>query len=305
MPRIAIVGPGAVGASLAAWLVHTGRHEIFLCARRPLSGLTVETTAGLLIAQPTTLTDPATAPVVDWVLVTTKAYDAAGAAAWFPRLGANGAPVAILQNGVEHRARFAPYLPADRIVPVIVDLPAERIGQNRIRQRGPGLMTLAADARGREFAALFAGTELTVTLTPDLVSAAWRKLCLNSAGVISALLLQPAGVLRDEALGEVARDLVRECITVGRAEGAVLEDELVETVLRNYRDAPPDAINSLHADRLAGRPMEIDARNGAIVRLGQKHGIPTPCNQMAVALLTALAKSEPTSGPRSSPSPSA
>lgn len=49
----------------------------------------------------------------------------------------------------------------------------------------------------------------------------------------------------------------------------------------------PDSINSIHADRIAGRPMEIDARNGIIVRLGRKHGIPTPINEMVVALLEA------------------
>jgi 2-dehydropantoate 2-reductase len=54
--------------------------------------------------------------------------------------------------------------------------------------------------------------------------------------------------------------------------------------------APADSINSLHADRLAGRPMELDARNGVIVRLGQKHGIPTPANRMAVALIEAMGK---------------
>jgi len=39
--------------------------------------------------------------------------------------------------------------------------------------------------------------------------------------------------------------------------------------------------------------MEIDARNGSVVRIGRKHGIPTPCNQMAVELLRAMAKSDP------------
>jgi 2-dehydropantoate 2-reductase len=48
-----------------------------------------------------------------------------------------------------------------------------------------------------------------------------------------------------------------------------------------------DRNNSMLADRLAGRPMEIEARNGVIVRLGEKHGIPTPLNRMAVALLRA------------------
>jgi 2-dehydropantoate 2-reductase len=105
--------------------------------------------------------------------------------------------------------------------------------------------------------------------------------------VLPALLLQPSGVLRGEALGEVALQIVRECAAVGRAEGARLDEDVAEAVLRAYRAAPADGINSLHADRLAGRPMEIDASNGVIVRLGKKHGIPTPCNQMAVALLEA------------------
>jgi 2-dehydropantoate 2-reductase len=48
-------------------------------------------------------------------------------------------------------------------------------------------------------------------------------------------------------------------------------------------------MNSLLADRLAGRPMEIEARNGVIVRFGERHGIPTPCNRTIVSLLKAAA----------------
>jgi 2-dehydropantoate 2-reductase len=61
----------------------------------------------------------------------------------------------------------------------------------------------------------------------------------------------------------------------------------VDEVVEGARKAPLDSINSLLADRTAGRQMEIDARNGAIVRFGRKHGIPTPLNEMAVALLVA------------------
>ena len=288
MKRIAIVGPGAVGGVIAAWLADTGRYELTLCARRALGELVVTTPTKTITTRPTVLTEPAQASPVDWILVTTKSYDTPGAARWLERLAADGAPVAVLQNGVEHRERFANYLPPERIVPVVVDCPAERANPTRIHQRGPGKLTVQDDALGREFAALFAGTELQLTLTPDFTSAAWRKLCLNCAGVLSALLLQPAGVMRDDGVGDASRSLVRECLAVARAEGAVLEDDLVETVLQNYRSAPPDSVNSLHADRLASRPMEIDARNGVIVRLGRKHGIPTPCNQMAVALLSVM-----------------
>ena len=290
MTRIAIVGPGAIGGVVAAWLGRTGRYEVILCARRPLEGLTVETPAGVMVNRSTVLTDPGKATPVDWVLVATKTYDAEGAAKWFGGLCRDGATVAILQNGVEHRERFAAYLPAERLVPVVVDIPSERTEPTRIRQRGRGKMVAPDDERGREFVALFAGTEIDVSTTTDFRSAAWRKLCINAAGVLSGLLLQPAGVMRDEQVGEIARELVRECIAVGRAEGAVLADDLVESVLAGYRQAPADSINSLHGDRMAGRQTEIDARNGVIVRLGRKHGIKTPCNQMAVALLSAMSQ---------------
>lgn len=255
-----------------------------------MGALHVETPQGSLTARPAVLTAPEQAKPVDWVLVATKAYDAAGAATWLKGLSAKGAPVAILQNGVEHRERFAPYIAAEQIVPVMVDYAAERTDPTHIRQRSTAKMVVQDEARGREFAALFAGTPVEVSLTRDMKSAVWRKLCLNSTGAINALLLQPAGAMHDEKLGELVRTMVRECIAVGRAEGAVFEDALGDTILQIHRNAPPDSVNSILADRAAGRPMEIDARNGVIVRLGRKHGIATPCNEMAGALLEALAR---------------
>ena len=83
------------------------------------------------------------------------------------------------------------------------------------------------------------------------------------------------------------RALVRECIAVGRAEGATLADSIPDDIVAGARRAPKDAGNSMLADRRAGRPMEIDARNGVIVRLGRKHGIPAPMNALMVALLEA------------------
>jgi len=290
MARIAIVGPGAVGGVMAAWLEKTGRHQVTLCARRPLDALHVETPHGPLVARPAVLTDPAQATPVDWVLVTTKAYDSASAAVWLKGLAAKGAPVAIVQNGVEHRERFTAWLPAAQLVPVMVDCPAERTDPTHIRQRGTAKLVVQDDAPGREFVGLFAGTPVDASVTSDLKSAVWRKLCLNSSGVINALILQPTAALHDEKLGELLKAMVEECMAVGQAEGAVLEAGLPDEILARQRAAPPDSVNSIQADRAASRPMEIDARNGVIVRLGRKHGIPTPYNRMAVALLEAMAR---------------
>ncbi len=285
MAKVAVVGVGAIGGVVAGLLQSAGQHEIVLCTRRPLNGLTVETPAGTVVVEARNLTDATLATAVDWVLVATKTYDAEGTAAWFPGLCADGARVAVIQNGVEHRERFAPYLKPEQIVPVIIDCPAERRGDGTVLQRGVAQMRVEKGAAGSDFAGLFEGSAAVVEPVDDFLTAVWRKLCINSAGAVSALIMKPAGALRDEALGRVALDLVAECVAVGRAEGAQLDNEIGQRVLDGYRAGPPDSINSMLADRMAGRPMEIDARNGVIVRLGEKHGIATPANRMAAALL--------------------
>jgi 2-dehydropantoate 2-reductase len=283
--RIAVIGPGAVGGTLAAWLAQA--HDVTLCVRTAFERLQVETPDGLLAETPTVLTDPASAAPVDWVLVTTKTYDAAGAAAWLLHLVGSQTRVAVLQNGVEHVERFSPYLPAERITPAVVDIPAERTAPGVIRQRRMGWIKVPAGEAGEAFVALFAHTPIEVATTDDFKTIAWRKLALNCAGAVNALTLQPAGIAQRDDIAAIMKDLVAECVGVGRAEGADLPADLPDEVVAGYRAGPADGINSLHADRLAGRPMEIDARNGVIVRKGAAYGIATPVNAMVTALLEA------------------
>ena len=288
MARIAIVRVGAIGSVVAASLPSIERHELILCTRRPLPHLNVETPEDSINIRYSNLTDPSQAGPVDWVIVATKTYDAPGAGAWVKDLCKQGAPVAVIQNGVEHRERFAPYVQMEQIVPVIIDCPAERRTPESVHQRGPAELFIQADALGRSFASLFHGSAAQITLTADFLSAAWRKLCINSAGSISALLGKPAGVFQDEAIGEATLEVVGECAAIGRAVGAILDEDLPQKVLTQYRNYPIDSVNSLLADRLAGRPMETDARIGAIVRYGRQRNIPTPRNSLLLSLLEAI-----------------
>jgi 2-dehydropantoate 2-reductase len=281
---IAVIGPGAIGATLAAWLDRAG-HAVTVCARTPVERLRIEAPAGLVEATPAVLTDPAAAEPVEWVVATTKAYDSAACLLWLTRLVGPETRVAVVQNGVEHRARFAGQVPGERVVPVIAYLPAERRAPGEVLQREDGRLVVPDDEAGRAFAALFAATPIAVEPVADWLSVAWRKLALNAAGAVNALTLRAAEVNHDPALGEAIRDLVAEVLAVGRAEGAMLPDDLPEQILAHMRAEAPDGVNSIHADRLAGRPMEVDARNGVIVRRGAAHGIATPVNRMVVALL--------------------
>jgi len=288
MPTLAIVGPGAIGCTLAAWLSQDPRCQVTIAARTAFSRIELKTPSGeTIIATPRVILKPEEGKPVDWILVTTKTYDAANAAAWFNSLCGPTTRVAVLQNGVEHVERFTPFLSPEVILPIVIDCPAERFGPGKVTQRRAGWMAIPESPAGRTFAALFSHTPLETRLITDFKTEAWKKLCVNSAGALSAILLQPAAISHRASIAECMRGIVRECVAVGRAEGATLEDDLPDTIVAGYRMAPPDSVNSMHGDRLAGRPMEIDARNGVIVRLGKKHRIPTPYNALVVALLEA------------------
>ena len=287
MTRIAVIGPGAIGGTVAAWLAQDPAHAIQLCARTPLEALQVDTPDGPLEARPSIVTDPADAAPADWVLVATKTYDVAGAARWFPALTAARTRFAILQNGVEHVERFQPWLEQERILPAVVDIPAERSAPGRIAQRMPGTILVPDGDSGEEFVALFAGTKLGVATTGDLATALWRKLAINSAGVVNAVAMQPAEVVNEDGIASLMRDLVAECVAVGRAEGATLDGDLGDQVVGHYRSMPGDSINSIYADRLAGRPTEVDARNRVVGRIGMRHGIAAPLNDLMATLVEA------------------
>ncbi|MDB5219753.1 MAG: 2-dehydropantoate 2-reductase, partial [Myxococcaceae bacterium] len=214
---IAVIGPGAIGGTIAAWLAQVADNVVTVCARTPFDELVVEVPGDRTItAKPRVLVDPKEASPVDWVITVTKTYDTAGATRWIERLLGPATCVAVVQNGVEHMERFASLVPGARTLPVIIDIPAERTAPGKIRQRRDGDITIPSGELGERFVALFAGTSLTPRTSDDWVSAAWRKLALNSAGVVHALTEKPAGVVRNEKAAALMRAIAAESVAVGR-----------------------------------------------------------------------------------------
>lgn len=292
MAFISVIGPGAVGGTIAAHLAYGNRHTTVLAARTPFETLEVETSRGPLRSLPVVLTDPTEATPADWVLVATKAYDVETTSPWLRQLVGSETVVAILQNGVEHLDRFAPFVPKSQLLPVVVNVPSHRTAPGRIVQRGEAELTAPTTVSGQRFARLFAGAGVRVHLTADFATAAWTKLAFNATGAIGAATLVPRLDPRDVATEALIRQIVEEVVHVGRAEGAGLGPDLVDEVLSKLDASTSTHPNSLQADRLAGRRMEIDARNGAVVRLGAKHSIPTPANKVLVDLLTTIERAQ-------------
>jgi 2-dehydropantoate 2-reductase len=159
----------------------------------------------------------------------------------------------------------------------------------RLRHGGNADLEAAGDANGRAFAELLAGTPLSVRLTADFKTQAWRKLLINAvANPVTCLTLRRQEVLRRPDIHALCLSVLDEAVAVARADGARLADDERARVMATLLTFPPEVGTSMYFDRLAGRPLEVEALTGAIVAAGQRLGIPTPLNGALLTLLRAV-----------------
>jgi 2-dehydropantoate 2-reductase len=292
--RIAVIGLGSIGGVVAGLQAAAGRHDIVACVRRPIEQMTVELTEGIVESPISALTDPSLAQPQDWVLLCTKVQDTAASGPWLQRMCGPKTRVAALQNGIGHAERLAPFVGDATVIPTIVYYNSERLAPDRVRYRRGGEHDFAVSdgADGQAFAALFEGTRLRTLLSGDFKTLAWRKLLVNAVGnPVSALTLQRNAVFLRDDIAALCLALLEEAATVGRADGARLAaDEAAQTMARLVA-IPPDAGSSMYFDRLAGRPLEIDALTGAVVEAAERHRVPTPLLRMLLTLARAASAS--------------
>jgi 2-dehydropantoate 2-reductase len=287
MAKVAVVGPGAVGATFAAAAERSG-HEVVLCGRRPAAAPVVKLPDATehALAGPV-LDDPGAAAPVPWVLLAVKTHQSAAAAGWLAALCGERTVVAVLQNGVEHRELAGPLVGSATLLPAIVWCPSEAIAPGRVRQRGPARLSVPDEPAAVALAELLDGSA-EVERVADFHTEAWRKLCLNAIAAPMAVTGRRAELFTDPEQVELARRLATECVAVARAEGARLDPEAVDDIVGRLTGMPGDMGTSMLFDRLAGRRLEWEARNGVIRRLGRRHGIATPVSDVLVPLLAAL-----------------
>lgn len=292
MAQVAVVGPGSVGCFFAAQLTAAGVPTL-ACARRPFDRYVIESATWPVDAPADVVTDPAAvAGPVDWVLLTVKAHQTGSARPWLDRLCGDGTRVVVIQNGVEQLERGRAVVgEATTVVPAVVYCGSELLAPGHVRHHADGTLIVPAGDDADALVELFAETVCTVRPTERWSTAAWRKLGMNVTGNgATALTLRRLDVLRDPAIQALATQVLAECWTVGRAEGAEVDPaEAADAVARMAEHASPTGGTSMYYDRVAGRPLEHDALYGAVVRAAARHGIPVPLHDAFVALLGAAA----------------
>jgi 2-dehydropantoate 2-reductase len=288
--RIAVFGVGGAGGRFGASLARAGEDLVFLargahlCAIRE-GGLVVETPEGEIRVRPVAaIDDPAEAGLVDVVLLGVKSWQVEEAArAMRPMLGPDTFVVP-LQNGVEAAGQLAEALGAERVLGGLCATFSFITAPGRIRSIGQvhtvgfGELDNRVSERAERLARAFEAAGIRATIPPDIHVALWQKfLFVLPFGGVGAVAGEPIGVLRSRPeTRRMLLDGMREIFEVGKARGVALPQGSVERGMEFLDSLAADGTSSLQRDIAEGRPSELEAWSGAVVRLGREAGVPTP-----------------------------
>ena len=285
---IAVVGPGAIGSTVAA-LLHAAGQAVMLCGHTARESIEVRPDDKDPIVVPGPVhTDPAdVAGPVDVVLFAVKDTQNEQAGAWLARLCDEHTVVCALQNGVEQVERVGRFCPSSTVVPAAVWISAEPQPEGWVRLRTDARLMLPVNDAAESLAGLFRCAGITVELDADFTTAAWHKLLVNAVVGLMVLTGRRSGMFRRGDVAALARRYLAECLAVARAEGGNLDDAVIDEIVGMLGEAPKDLTTSMLTDREANRRLEWDIRNGVIARKAATHGLATPISDVVVPLLAA------------------
>ena len=278
--RVGILGPGGIGGALAVHLSQAG-FVVVVVTHRDASVydrgvLTLDWQGRTLTAEPygTTLLDGA----VDLLLVTVKAPDLEDALGRVEPQAVEQAVILPLMNGLEHvatiRKRLGPRVAAGSIGWI----EAYKTAPTHIVQTTPQpTVAMASRDVGREelgrVAGMFeqAGVKTRIEASEQVVL--WEKAArLAPLAVLTALTGRSVGEVR-EAMRPELEAAIGEACAVATADGAPTDPA---RQLASVDGIPPEVTTSTARDVAAGRPSELDAIVGGVVRAGLRLRVPTP-----------------------------
>jgi 2-dehydropantoate 2-reductase len=288
---ILILGTGALATLFAARLSAAGV-EVTMLGSWP-DGLAALNEHGAELdgrAYPVRATaDPAECRGARSVLVLVKTWQTERAAAQLADyLAADGLAVT-LQNGLGNAAILARTLGLPRVAVGVTTLGANLAGPGRAVSGGEGPVTLEAHRRLARLASMLDAAGFNVNVVEDVRLLVWGKLAVNAAiNPLTALLgVRNGQLLELPSARRLMGALAGEAAAVAKSLGVVLPLPGPERLAEEVARRTAQNLSSMLQDVLRGAPTEVDAINGAIVREGERHGVPAPVNRALWSLVKA------------------
>lgn len=297
--RIAVFGAGSVGGYFGARLAGTN-HEVFFIARgehlRAIQerGLRVDSPNGDIVLFSVQATnDTHQVGVVDLVLLAVKAWQVDEIGEQLrPLIGPTTSIIPLL-NGVDAPKQLSVMVGQPAILGGMCQISAYIEAPGYIRHVGIepliafGELDGSFSKRITLLKEVFEQASIRVETPLSIISAMWRKfLFIASLSGVGSLTRSPVGVIR--SLGETRQMLesaMREIEVLARQRGVDLDPDVVTKTLIFIDRMEPGVVTSMQRDILEGRPSELEAQNGAVVRMGKESGVPTPIHALIYASL--------------------
>jgi 2-dehydropantoate 2-reductase len=301
--RIAVLGTGGIGGYFGGRLATAGHDVTFLARGAHLEairehGLVVRSVAGDFTVESARVTDDAASiGEVDTVLLAVKTWQLPPLLESLPALVGPDTAVVTTQNGVEAPDQVARVVGREAVLPGIAKIFAFIDAPGHVTHAG-GPASLAFD----EWSTLPGPPSARVTRLREAVTASgavspvpmdiwaelWSKmLFVVPFGGLGAALDATIGELRSRPSSRaLLEDAMREVEAVARARGIALPPTVVAGTMAFVDDQPAGATTSLQRDLLEGKPSELDAWTGAVVRLGGDSGVDVPLHRLLLEVLT-------------------
>ncbi len=287
--RIAVFGTGGVGGYFGGRLAQVGEDVVFIARGAHLQamrthGLQVESIKGDFTIAPVQATDdPTHIGVVDVILVGVKAWQLPEVApAMRPLLGPD-TYVVPLQNGLEAPTQLATALGAQHVLGGSCGIYSFITAPGCIRHVGlepfvtMGEMDTRPSQRAEPLRQALERAGVNATIAADIQVPMWEKFVLLRWGVVGAVTRAPAGILRHlPESRQMIEQSSQEVVAVAQQRNITMSEDIIHTSMAILDSLPAAGTTSLQRDMLAERPSELDAQAGALVRLGQEAGVPTP-----------------------------
>lgn len=306
--KIAVVGAGAMGSLFGALLTEAG-NDVWLFDVRPdhvhaldNHGLVVERDGHLRTVGVKATCEPARIGSADLVIIFVKSNATLSAAHTARRLTVSGGAVMTLQNGMGNADMIAEVTAAASVLAGTTAHGATLLGPGRIHHAGNGPTIIGSwknsdqgRQAARQTADLFNASGIVTRVDDDILSVIWNKLLVNiGINAITALTGIPNGRLLDlDITRELSRNAVEEAIRVARAQKINIREDAVAAVFE-VAEATAANRSSMGQDVDNGRPTEISAINGFIVRESKRLGMAAPVNFALTALVETLQHHYPT-----------
>ena len=231
--------------------------------------------------------DPKQVGIVDMILVGVKAWQVPEAAqAMRPMVGPHTI-VLPLQNGVEAPSQLATVLGAEPVLGGLCGIMAFIAGPGHIRHVamdpfiGFGELDNRPSERVERLSRAFSKAQgVRLDNPPDIHVGLWRKFLFVTAMTgVGAVTRAPIGIYRSQpGTRKMLEQAVEEICNVAWARKIALPQDAVSRILAHWDSLPPEVTTSIQRDIMNGRPSELEALNGAVLRLGKEVGVETPVN---------------------------